>query len=252
MSEFDVFRLMAEENAALAAPPLAERFVQQPHERAANLEASGILRVLPDADYTALVRDEFGIVTPALDAVRRWHNIRTGSASRPMTFMLIAGLTGRGKTLALAWLLARYGGRYVQAETLARLADSKLRDDRVAFEQMLDERVLLIDDLGTENSATLAAAAFTKVVNERQREFWGKRPDPQMKRAVDDLRHLRWTAMSSNLYLKHPDTKANEFLKRYDERTLRRIEHQGAAIQVAGPDLRRLSMQAEQAAGGTP
>jgi DNA replication protein DnaC len=132
-----------------------------------------------------------------------------------MVFWTLVGPTGRGKTVAGGWLIAHIGGAYVCAEDACKLFRAPAHSRAAAtWEQLMLKRVLVLDDLGTEREAEDGVAMLNNVVNRRQGLSTG------------------WTLMTANL------TKA-EYLARYDERAIRRIEHQGAIVVVKGEDLRR-------------
>ena len=182
-------------------------------QREARLTESGIRGAITDADVAALVADDIG-QTHALVTVQRWLNARSSSSTRPLSVLVLVGQTGRGKTVAGAWLLARIGGRYVTAETLRRVVVSTHFRDSQVLEHLLNSRCVVLDDAGGEHDANSAAAAMFELVNRR-------------------AGHARaWTLITSNL-------PKPEFCERYGERTVRRIEHQGAIVEVSGADLRR-------------
>ena len=169
--------------------------------------------VVPEEDFEALVRNEELAPTAALVAVRGWRKNRA-SLESPMTMLVILGETGRGKTVASLWLMAELGGVYVTAEELRRLSRSYGGRDRDDLDRLIKARVLVVDDVGTEQDEESAASAMFEVVNRRMGLARG------------------WTILTGNL------TTA-QFQARYGERTTRRIHHQGAFVEVSGGDLRR-------------
>lgn len=215
------FLAIAEAAMAAAAPreDTIQRIAQREacDLREARLTDSGVRGAITDEDFEWIVQDSIPHETHALKTVRRWMNVRSGSA-KPLTTMALVGLTGRGKTFAGAWLLSRLGGRYVTSEELRRMVVSTHWRESTALERLLSTRCLVIDDLGGELDAVTAAAAVLVAVNRRSGS--GR----------------AWTALTSNL----PES---EFRERYGERTIRRIEHRGAIIEVAGEDLRRKAGQ---------
>lgn len=174
----------------------------------------GIRGAITAEDRAAIVSDQGLRNTHALRAVQRWFNVRSGSVQRPLGALALVGNTGRGKTLAGAWLIARLGGQYVTAESLRRAFVSTHWRDRGVLDELCNQRCLMVDDAGTELDAITAQAAMFEVVNRRM-------GNPRA-----------WTLITANL-------TAGEFRERYGERTTRRIEHQGAIIEVEGEDLRR-------------
>jgi DNA replication protein DnaC len=174
----------------------------------------GIRGAITAEDRATIIADNGLQNTHALRAVQRWFNIRSGSVQRPVSALALLGETGRGKTFAVAWLLARVGGMYITAEAMRRLFVSTHYRDSRRFDELLEQRCLVIDDVGTELDALTAQAAMFEAVNRR----------------VGNSR--AWTGLTGNI-------TAAEFKDRYGERTVRRIEHQGAIVEVSGDDMRR-------------
>ncbi len=211
------FKRIAEELAATA--PSREELDQEASSverlvREQRLEDSGIDGAITAEDRERVLSDAL-IGTHALRNVRRWMTERRNRRlARPLTTLTLVGETGRGKTLAGAWLVSRLGGVYVTAETLARASAARFGRDRENFERWLDARVLIVDDLGTERDADLAKGALWDVVNAR----------------IGSDR--AWTLLTANL-------EVAAFRERHGERTIRRIEHYGAIVTVNGEDMRR-------------
>lgn len=174
----------------------------------------GILGAITAEDRQAIISDQGLQRTHALRAVQRWYNVRSGSSKRPMSMLALVGLTGRGKTVAAAWLLARIGGRYVTADTMRRAFVSTHWRDAGKFDELVAQRCLVIDEAGCEIDGDTALAAMTELLNRRQGLDRG------------------WTLVTANIV-------EEEFRQRYGERAMRRIEHQGAIVEVEGEDLRR-------------
>lgn len=210
------FLALAEAAMGSAPSPEAVRRSQEREAaelREARLVESGVRGAITDEDCERIVADS-QLETHAIRSVKRWLNVRSGSATKPMTTLVLVGLTGRGKTVAGAWLLARIGGRYATAETLRRSVVSTHWREAAPLEQLINTRCVVIDDAGGELDANSAAAAMFELINRRSG-------------------HSRsWTLVTANM-------PHEEFRERYGERTIRRIEHQGAIIEVAGDDLRR-------------
>jgi DNA replication protein DnaC len=215
------FLAIAEAAMAAAAPreDVIQRIAQREacELRESRLNDSGVRGAITDEDWDWIVQDRIPHETHALRSVRRWMDVRSGSA-KPLTTIALVGLTGRGKTLAGSWLISRLGGRYVTAEDLRRLVVSTHWRETAALDRLLSTRCLVIDDLGGELDAATAAAAVLVAVNRRSGSG------------------NAWTALTGNL----PEV---EFRDRYGERTIRRIEHRGAIIEVTGEDLRRKAGQ---------
>lgn len=179
--------------------------------------------VLPE-DIEAIIEDRLA-PTPALEWVqrlrryqlRRRERCQAGGATpvgRPLNMLALCGDTGRGKTVASAWLLAEEGGYYATADELRRKVTSSSWKDRDWFDGFCLGGCVIVDDIGTEFDLAAANLALFEVVN-RRASLAGA-----------------YTLLTTNL------TEA-EFRTRYDLRTIRRIEHAGAIVTVGGNDLRR-------------
>lgn len=180
--------------------------------RAERLERSGVSGAVTAEDFEAVCDDTLKS-THALSAVRRWL-VGRAKNPRPFTTLALVGETGRGKTLAGAWLIAKLGGYYTTADGVRRLFSSYGWKDGQKLEDLMRSRVLVLDDVGTEQRPEESVPAIYEVVNARAGLARG------------------WTLITGNL--------AEDVLRaRYGERTIRRIEHQGAMFTVKGPDLRR-------------
>jgi len=231
------FRALAE-RAAAHAPDDAEheRDAERVLRAARELRLETMREVLPEEDYDAIVRGvilplpkdarglemepaeiaplELGLTqTPALRFVRAWHDKRR-FATRPFSFAVMLGDPSVGKTLAAGWLLAQVGGAYVTAETLRHIVKSNYAADRDAFYRLTRTPLVIVDDAGTEQDEETAKSALFEFINARQGVRNG------------------WTVIPGNL-------NEEDFRDRYDYRTIRRIEHQGAIVTVGGQDLRR-------------
>lgn len=223
----DVFARFHElaEAAAKSAPSREDAEAASRHE----LSRQRADRLDPEHEFSAgaaiLSSDREAIVrgtlttTHALRVVQAWHGLYAGAgdslAARPefVPFLTLYGPTGRGKTVAAAWLLATEGGLYVSvAELCKRVTSSHWRDTPWA-DRVLRSRVVVLDDVGTEQDD--GRAAMFEFVNRRQ----------GLTRAM--------TLITSNL------TGREDFLQRYEERTVRRLEHVGRLVLCKGPDLRR-------------
>lgn len=220
------FRELAE-SAAASAP------TREQAEAAARADAAGELarlreeRLDPAREFSAgaviLPADRAAIVrgtlreTHALRMVRAWHAlyreaIGPGPRRAWPAFLTLYGPRGRGKTLAGAWLLATEGGLYVSADELVRRASSTHWRDTEWVARVLAARVVVLDDVGTEGAD--ARAPMFDFVNRRQ----------GLARAL--------TLITSNL------AGRADFVGRYDDRVVERLEHAGRMVAVQGDDLR--------------
>lgn len=194
-------------------------------KRTERLEESGVGDVITPEDFDRIVKGApVMLPTMAFRTVQAWHECFSGQREGvhvPIT--VLYGMTGRGKTLAGAWLVAQEGGVYVTAPELRSLFSSPVRNEN-RINQILRARVALLDDLGTEENDAKAQGALWEFVNKRQ-----------------GLRSAM-TLITANLALypipsKVPEERA--FVSRYDERIKRRIEHIGRFVEATGDDLRR-------------
>lgn len=129
--------------------------------RVSGLEACGLTRVLPDADFAAVASDRLEL-TPALVALKAW---AANLHSRP--WLCLSGGTGLGKSLALASLAATERARYATAEELSRVWGANYgpqADEQAAAKRC---RLLLIDDVGTELDQKLMKAALLTLMSSR-------------------------------------------------------------------------------------
>lgn len=100
-----------------------------------------------------------------LTVVRAW----VERSSKPI--LCIAGAQGTGKSFAAGWALAELGGAYLQANDLVRLARGSWRD-RELLEDKLRARLLVLDDLGTEDELDSMHGPLLDLVDRRQGRPW--------------------------------------------------------------------------------
>lgn len=202
---------LAEHDAAAMADTRSDRLDPE-------REFSAGAAILP-ADREAIVRGTLA-KTHALRVVEAWRGLYRGGDERSLAtrrefvpFLTLYGPTGLGKTVAGAWLLAYEGGLYVSVEELRRRLTSGHWRDASWADQVLRARVVVLDDVGTEDGD--ARAAMFELVNRRQ----------GLARAM--------TLITSNLVCR------DDFVQRYDERVVRRLEHAGRMVECKGTDMRR-------------
>lgn len=195
---------------------------QVEREDAQDKRARNLVRVKPAItveDVDAIVRDTL-VEHPALRTVRLWYDTARGARpsrdGRPMRFLLLLGQTGRGKTVAASTVLADRGGHYMSAPELHRLSTMRGPAPRNRIEEVHMAGTVVLDDLGAEDADASMEACVWDLVNARQTE-------------------RKLTILTGNM------TRA-EFAQRYGERTTRRIEHQGAVVEIQGEDLRRRAL----------
>lgn len=207
-----------------AAAAAAERRVVSARRQA--LETSGI-RVTPD-DVEAIAHDRL-IETPALKVTRQWlidhqqwdcvhakpgkgescqhcgASLHKPRGTRPLRFFGLLGPVSIGKTVAAAWACARVGGYAIKAGEIPRILAMFERDEQAR--RIVICRLLVIDDLGTEPSkdgqpSPFFSSALYELIDERL------------------SRRACLTLITSNL------SRAN-VVKRYEPRTIARLDHEG-------------------------
>ena len=142
--------------------------------------------------------------TPWLSAVRTWHIGRK-------SVLLLSGSVGGGKTVAACWAMAGDGGLCVSAPDLARISTDF---DRAEWRRLAAARLLVVDDMGTEQHADKFSGALTQLLSER-------------------AAHGGRTILTSNLTPK-------ALSARYpDERLWSRIAQSRDVVALSGADLRR-------------
>lgn len=85
--------------------------------------------------------------------------------SEAQRFLTLAGPKGRGKTVALAWAVAKNGGRFYEAQELVQLSSF----DRLLWEDMAAAQILALDELGAEQGNAAFDANLYSVLNSRFR-----------------------------------------------------------------------------------
>lgn len=151
-------------------------------ERRERLERSPIQDSLAEGDTKRVLEDRIHR-TNALAVVQRWVGGWSGQAStvvRP--WLIVAGNTGVGKTLAAAWAIAEVGGRYVRWPELmqdmrALGRRGSLREQEATRHELRAKYgcagLLIVDELGiegeTDEERVNARAALHELVEMRQR-----------------------------------------------------------------------------------
>ncbi len=189
-------------------PAGAVSWEEHPQSREARLSRSGL--ELPEEDRDAILHDRLG-ATLALDKTKAF---ATGRDS----FLLLSGPTGRGKTLACAWLLAERGGYCVTGPKLVRLQASAGfdRSSRDQLDNLHAAHTVLLDELARDDDLQKhEKTAVFELINARVGA--GKRTLVTTNRAP--------------LYLH----------KRYESFVYNRLTAQGNVVLLEGePDLRAL------------
>lgn len=169
------------------------------------------------ADVRRIVDDRLD--TPAWRLVERFL-VRWDEDA--MSFLWLCGAMGRGKTVASLGAIAQEGGRMVSAQEVSRAFGQETEEARALRRSMLETRLLVVDDGGTELNGTKAKHGMQELMNKRQNR----------------MATLITTNLSRDVVVgKGQQPKA----MRYDVRTIQRVLHQGAIVEVKGPDLRAKS-----------
>lgn len=185
---------------------------RQREARLRLLDDLGLASRLPKRMVHALAADKLR-PTPALDTVRRWVAYATGAQPRgPKPILAIIGAMGVGKTVAAAWLALAEGGRYVEAEELVRLSVARFGEERLAWERLASARVLIVDEVGTEEDRARARSAYRSLLNQRH--------DPRLTLLVGNLSRAELRAI-------------------LDERTVDRVREMGVVVELSGKSMRR-------------
>lgn len=126
--------------------------------RAKRLAGCGVDDYLEDHARQGLISGK--LRGPGTGIVQTWMATHTPC-------LALFGPTGTGKTVSAAWALARITGRYLCAPDLCDLYVGGVRQ-RSEYRLCVDSPLLVIDELGTELDAGVAAAVLHDVVNRRQ------------------------------------------------------------------------------------
>lgn len=202
-------QLEAEHGRPRAAGSVA--WEEHPDSREARLSRSGL--ELPEKDRRALLLDRLGD-TLALERTKAF-------ADGNDAFLLLSGPTGRGKTVACAWMLANRGGFCVTGPKLVRLQASAGfdRSSRDQLDNLHAAHTVLLDELARDDELQKhEKTAVFELINARVSA--GKRTLVTTNRAP--------------LYL----------LKRYESFVYNRLHAQGQTVMLEGePDYRELEAQ---------
>jgi DNA replication protein DnaC len=191
--------------------PIREAWVRE--NAAAVLRDMGVppkYRVCTLANFETITKDQYH----ALRAVERWIKGRELG-------LFLCGLQGTGKThLAVAALLEMcaygYRGRFVSVQELLLECRDSFRKDGSGLGDLLEELcgrgLLLLDDLGTENSTAFSRETMGQIVD---RAYRNERP----------------LIVTSNYPLE-------ELTQRLDDRTVDRLIEICFAVKLAGSSYR--------------
>lgn len=124
------------------------------------LAASGCR--VPDAVRRAVVWGELGN-TAARIALRQWFD--TGAVRQP--WIVLAGNSGCGKTVAVADLAAETHMRFMRCEELVRVFAGLFGDSLEAQQRVIDCKLLALDDIGAELDQTRMASTLLELLDSR-------------------------------------------------------------------------------------
>jgi DNA replication protein DnaC len=104
------------------------------------------------------------------NSVERWPPIVyvDGWLKTNITFLVILGFSGCGKTVASGFMLAEFGGIYVHARSLARIFAGSFGESFEMQERIKTARYVVIDDLNTEENHNRFKGALYEVIDARQ------------------------------------------------------------------------------------
>lgn len=175
----------AARRAAEQSAPTPEQLMRQ-CEQDARMARSRALEAaepsLTDEDLRLLISDTADLTAP----LRAVH----GFMSSPAPLLVLHGGIGTGKTLAACKAIAMRGGHFVSAMDLAGIFTSYQRIGRK--EELLQARVLVVDDIGQELDASRLTPILTELINRRRshgrRTIWTSNlsPDDIRLRYADD------------------------------------------------------------------
>jgi DNA replication protein DnaC len=160
----DLSFITPEREAELAALDAAEA-ARKEHERRAKIVQKLDLPITASDERMLIgntLRSDLGASYPA---VRAW----LADADAP-AWIVLCGSKGRGKSLAGLAAVVDRGGRYVPAREAERLRMAAFGDDEAKWKELLNYRGLLVlDDLGREDSAERMTTALLDLVDFRRR-----------------------------------------------------------------------------------
>lgn len=170
------------------------------------------------ADRRRVTGDDAALIVSAdetrLAASKPWRIVdRWLRSGRP--FCVLSGPRGVGKTVAAMAAKARLGGLVIGPDDMVRAHRNEHERALALRERIFDVGLLVLDDLGLEVDGESAVRAFQALIDQRQ--GGGRR-----------------TLVTTNL-------KRAQIESTYDARTIERITHGGAFVELTGTSMRRVS-----------
>lgn len=167
-------------------------------------EMPGVLSAL--GRRTAI--EEHRPLTIAADLVLSWASKPASDITRITPALCIVGERGHGKTVAGAWLVADYDGRYAKADDLVRLHRAQYGEDRDRWESLLSARWLVVDEIGAESSDLARVRAMLEaLIDQRQSPrrrtlLLGNITRAEFHARFSDRAESRWSEMGYTLELR--------------------------------------------------
>lgn len=125
----------------------------------------GRIELRPEATAEELSRRCLEPTKMLLAARAVVHVARNGIVPKP--FLTLLGSPGRGKGTAGAHVIGELGGMYVKFERACELRKRERVADGELWDEMLASKVLVVDELGLEESAAAGVRALQDLVDER-------------------------------------------------------------------------------------
>jgi DNA replication protein DnaC len=138
----------------------AERRVEDRFDRYMRMKESDLINAI-SSDVAERVAVDDLEETRSLKIVKDWYEVKN-------PFLFLTGPTGVGKTVAGAWVIANHGGLYVRAQQLERAGLAVFGPYEELLQRVYRERVLFIDDLGTEFRLSEFSSVLSEIINNRQ------------------------------------------------------------------------------------
>jgi len=138
----------------------AEQLANERYERHLRLVQSDLINSI-QPQVAKMVSEDRLKETVSLDIVRRWFG-----TDKP--YLFLTGPTGVGKTIAGAWMIANHGGIYVRAQMLERAGLAIFGPYEELLQRVHREKIVFIDDLGTEFRVAEFTAVLGEIINNRQ------------------------------------------------------------------------------------
>lgn len=158
-------------------------------QRQERLKSSGVINHITKTMAFRIVRNKADD-TKFLSTVKKWIANRDSKIS----FFVMFGTVGRGKTVASAYWLSRMRGLYTQARQLERVFAAQYGPYIEEQDRILNTKNLVIDDLGLEQNPQTFCGSLVEIIDYRQgsnkktilttnltrKQFNDRYPDPRL------------------------------------------------------------------------